>query len=132
MLLSSGLPSLLASLFLLRMKCCPNLSAFPVNSRSSGFMSLCCVMYVCSLVVSASDIFIGGLAKQPFVFTAVMVLWSACMCLTCKPFSPCISIGLSPVSALTCILMDSSFPIPDIRVVTCSSVGGCIPVSSGV
>ena len=61
-----------------------------------------------------------------------MLFCSVWMCFTCSPFSPCISIGLSPVSALVWILIDRLLPIPEISVFTCSSVGGWMPVSSGV
>jgi len=47
--------------------------------------------------------------------------------LTCKPFSPCISIGRKPVSDMTCTLIDNAPLMPEINIFTCSSVGGMMP-----
>jgi len=88
--------SLLASAFLNLMKCWMYLSSFPANSRSSG-LRLFFVMYVCSLAMSGSFIVIGGLALHPFVMRAVIECVSKWMFFTWSPFSPCISIGRSPV-----------------------------------
>lgn len=88
------------------------------------------MMYVCSLVVSSIDIGSGGLALHPLVFTAVMVCWSGWMSLACSPFSPCISIGLSPVCTLTSNLIDNGSLAADISILHFSSDGGCMLFSS--
>jgi hypothetical protein len=90
------------------------------------------VMYVWSLAVSSGVIGIGGLALHRLVLRAVIVFWSVCMFLARKPLLPCISIGLSPVSALIWIFRDS-VPLADaISICIFSLVGGWMPVSSGV
>lgn len=102
-----------------------------MKSRSSGFR-LCVVMYVCSLAVSSGDIVSGGLALHPLVIRAVTVFWSGWMSFTCSPFSPCTSIGLSPVWLLMSIFSDRS-PLADATNISIfSCVGGCMVVGSGV
>ena len=74
----------------------------------------------------------GGRGLHPLVIRAVIVFWSGWMFFTCKPFSPCISIGLSPVWLLISIFNDRS-PLADaMNICTFSLLGGCIVVSSGV
>lgn len=101
----------------------------PVKSRLSG-LRLCFWMYVCSLVVSVSVIFIGGRALHPLVMRAVMVCWSGCMFFAWSPFSPCISTGLSPVWALMSSFNESGLCAEDISIKICSLVGGWIDMSS--
>ena len=100
-----GSLSFFASLVLNRMKCSLYVCELPVNSMSSG-LRLFLVMCVWSRAVSSGVIFIGGRALHPLVLRAVIVCWSRCMSLARSPFSPTISMGLSPVCWLTCIFMD--------------------------
>ena len=74
----------------------------------------------------------GGLGLHPFVIRAVMVFWSGCMFLAWSPFSPCTSMGLSPVCADMSSFMDSSSLADEISIDTFSWVGGCMVVGSGV
>jgi hypothetical protein len=74
----------------------------------------------------------GGLGLHPLVIRAVTVLVSGWMLFAWSPFSPCISMGLSPVCADMSSLMDSSSLADEISIDTFSWVGGCIVVGSGV
>jgi hypothetical protein len=89
-------------------------------------------MWVWSLVVSSGVIGSGGLWLHPLVIRAVIVRWSGWMSLAWSPFSPCISIGLSPVCAMMSSLIDRS-PFADAMSISVFSFdGGCIVVGSGV
>ena len=83
-------------------------------------------------MLSCSVIGSGGLGLHPFVIRAVMVFVSVCMLLARKPFSPCISIGLSPVWLIMSILIDRLPLADDTRTATFSFVGGWMVVGSGV
>jgi hypothetical protein len=82
--------------------------------------------------VSSGDIGSGGLALHPLVIRAVIVFWSGWISFACSPFSPCISIGLSPVWLLMSIFTDR-LPLADAMSISIfSCVGGCMVVGSGV
>ena len=85
-----------------------------------------------SLAVSSFVIGNGGRGLHPLVIRAVMVFWSGCMSLACSPFSPCTSMGLSPVWADMSSLMDNSSLADEISIKILSCVGGCMVVGSGV
>jgi hypothetical protein len=83
-------------------------------------------------VFSSSVIGSGGLGLHPLVIRAVMVLVSVCTFCTWSPFSPVISIGLSPVCCMMSILrLRSPFGVAT-SICTFSCVGGCMVVGSGV
>jgi len=124
-----GSLSFFASRVLNRMKCSLYVCDSPVNSMSSG-LRLFLVMCVWSRAVSSGDIFIGGLALHPFVLLAVIVCWSVCMSFARSPFSPTISIGLSPVCWLICILMDRWCLAEATNWSIRASDGGCMLLSS--
>lgn len=102
-----------------------------LNSCWFGFM-LCRVMCACSRAVSSGVIFSAGRWLQPLVTLAVIVFWSGCMSLAVIPFSPTISIGLSPVCALMSILSDNCPCALDMSIRILSCVGGCIEWGSSV
>ena len=83
-------------------------------------------------MVSSFVIGKGGRGLHPFVILAVTVFWSGCMSLALSPFSPCTSMGLSPVCADMSSLMDSSSLADAISICIFSCVGGCMVVGSGV
>ena len=89
-------------------------------------------MYVWSRVTSSAVIGSGGLALHFFVLRLVIVFWSGWMSLACNPFSPCISIGLSPVWAIMSSFSDSSLCAAAISIDIFSLVGGCMLTGSGV
>jgi hypothetical protein len=82
--------------------------------------------------VSSGVIGSGGLGLHPLVIRAVMVLCSGCMSLTWSPFSPCISMGLSPVCVEMSSFNDRGFRAAEISMFAFSCVGGCIAFSSTV
>ena len=82
--------------------------------------------------MSSGLIGIGGLASHPLCILAVMVFWSGWMFFTWSPFSPYISMGLSPVWAEMSSLIESSSFAEETRIATLSCVGGWMVVGSGV
>jgi len=80
--------------------------------------------------VSSGVIFIGGLGLHPLTLRAVIVFWSRCMSLARSPFSPTISIGLSPVCWLICILMERWCLAEATSWSIRASDGGCMLLSS--
>ena len=82
-----GSSSFFANLFLSFEKCSLNLSELPKNNMSYPF-SFLVLIYAVSLVMSSSDIFIGGLALQLLALRAVIDFCSVCMSVTFKPLSP--------------------------------------------
>jgi hypothetical protein len=99
--------------------------------RSSG-LRLCFVICACSLAISDSVTFIGGLAKHPFRLLGVMLFVSGCTSLVWSPFSPWISQGRNPVCTLRSSFRDSSPFAEAMSISHFSVVGGCIDFGSSV
>lgn len=115
--------SFFASRVLNRVKVLLYASESSLNRMSSGFRFLR-VMCAWMRAVSSGVILIGGLALQPFALRAVIVCWSVWMSLLWSPFSPVISMGLSPVCWLIWIFRDSVLRAAATNWAILSSVGG--------